>query len=244
VDDLFITQHFDWDQPDSPRVRWANKLLAKLGFRSRLAFPLRTGAMTSVEQRINLFHLLGQVLAYGVAGDAIEIGTLRGETAALLGRVLAGHGADRRLHVYDAFLDSTPADVAASAAALGVPPPEIHAGWFRDTLPAQLPDRIAFAHLDVHWPRAGTDLETTLRHALGAVYPRLARGAVVVVADYCDPGAYDRPGYHFPRAVMTAAWWNPYPAVKRACDDFFRDKSERVHPLYGGCFSHGYVRRE
>ena len=243
MDDLFITQHFDWDQPDSRRVRWVNALLARLGFRARLVAPLRTGAMTSVEQRINLFHLLDGVLAYDVPGDVVEIGTLRGETAALLGRVVAGHGVGRAVHVYDAFLDSSPADVAASAAAVGAPPPAVHAGWFRDTLPAELPDRVCFTHVDVHWPGADADLEATVAHVLGAVYPRLAHGSVVVIADYCDPAAYNRPGCHFPHAIATRAWWNPYPAIASACDAFLRDKPERMSPLYGGCFSHGYFRK-
>lgn len=101
-------------------------------------------------------------------------------------------------------------------------PPEIHAGWFKDTLPGALPDRICFAHLD-------GDLYSSVKESLESVYPRLSRGAIVVIDDYSDPERLD---VH-----------NVLPGVKRACDEFLRDKEETVHVLIGGHEAHGYFTK-
>ena len=50
------------------------------------------------------------------------------------------------------------------------------------------------------------DFYTSVRESLEHVYPRLSKGAVVVVDDYCDPAV--NPVYE------------SLPGVKRACDDF------------------------
>jgi hypothetical protein len=49
---------------------------------------------------------------------------------------------------------------------LGIPRPEIHRGWFRDVLPQQLPEAIAFAHLD-------SDFYESIKWSLQSVWPRL-----------------------------------------------------------------------
>jgi O-methyltransferase len=202
---------------------------------------LLQGGMMTVEQAVNVYHLLAQVLALDVPGDVVELGCYEGTTGIILQTTLDQYGSDKRLHLYDSF-QGLPArspkdgdtrfqagDCKTAVAAVvrnferyGVRLPTIHPGWFRDTLPGDLPDLIAFAHLD-------GDFYSSVRESLEHVYPRLAKGAVVVVDDYCDPAILDVN--------------NHLPGVKRACDDFFRDKPEAMNVLLGGCVTHGYFRK-
>ena len=92
----------------------------------------------------------------------------------------------------------------------GLELPVIHKGWFSETLPGQLPEKISFAHLD------GDFYDSTLQ-GLEAVYPRLVPGGVIVIDDYCDVKVHKRQ--------------NSLPGVKRACDVFFADKPEEVEIL-------------
>lgn len=95
----------------------------------------------------------------------------------------------------------------------GVALPLLHKGWFEETLPSQLPDSIAFAHLD-------GDFYSSTLCGLTHLYPRLSPGAIVVLDDYCD--------------VQKRGKQNTLPGVKAACDAFFADKPEQVHSLFGG----------
>lgn len=244
-DNHFITNLFrEWKAAKpSPKAEVVNRILRKLGFASRLAPPRKTGEMTNVEQRMNMYHLLTQVLAYDVPGAIVELGCHQGQSAMLFRKILTGCGARRELHVYDSFQgipDPTPEDGTACAqfkrgmmsvsqrallsgfAKHQLEPPVIHAGWFDATLADGLPDRIAFAHLD-------GDLYESTKIGLQQVYPRLAKGAVCLIDDYADP------------AVDNG--WNLFPGVKRACDEYLADKPEKVFLLYSGDYSHGYFRK-
>jgi O-methyltransferase len=95
----------------------------------------------------------------------------------------------------------------------GLKLPEIHAGWFSETLPTQLPDQVCFAHLD-------GDFYSSILESLVHVYPRMSAGATCVIDDYCDPTVHDK--------------LNALPGVKRACDVFFADKEEVVDVLASG----------
>lgn len=202
---------------------------------------LLQGGMLTVEQAANLYHLLTQVVLLGVPGDVVELGCYEGTTAILLQTTLDQLRSTRRLHVYDSFAGLPPAAaqdgptrfregdcrttrerLVANFREFGVALPVIHAGWFRDTLPVGLPDRVAFAHLD-------GDFYTSTREGLEHLYPRLSPGAIVVVDDYCDPAVH--------------AVCDILPGVKRACDEFLADKPERVGVLLGGSASHGYFRK-
>lgn len=259
MQNFFITDYFDW------RVRRASHLdrllnlpLRRLGTRFRfrtaehldetvrrltgLAFaPVRSGVSTNIEQRINMYHLVAQFIAYGVEGDVVELGCNEGQSAVLIQKVLDGAGSDRQLHLFDSF-EGLPSASAVDGGAYrggdlattedvvrrnfldhGLAAPVIHRGWFTDTLPAQLPERIAFAHLD-------GDLYESILTSLEYTYPRLSRGAVCLVDDYCDP-------------AVNPQGWNHLPGVKKACDELLQDKPESVSCIYSGAFSHGFFRR-
>ena len=165
----------------APKVRAGERLLERLGLSARLVEPGSTGYMTSVEQRMNIYHLVSQVLAYGVPGDLIEVGTFTGQTATLIARVVAEEGQGQKVHVYDSFgaAWNDPDPPARPRAQLpgppGVPLPEIHQGLFEATLPSQLPEKIAFANLDVGFGGGEERAEVhaaLLVQVLGHVYAR------------------------------------------------------------------------
>jgi len=197
--------------------------------------------MTNCEQRMNMYHLLSQVLVYGVPGDVVELGCNEGQSSVLMRKVMDYYAPERVLHVYDSF-EGLPAanqkdgSIPFAAQDLkvpkdilidnfrqhGLPLPEIHVGWFNETLPAGLPERICFAHLD-------GDLYESILISLEYVYPRMPKGAICLVDDYADPAIHDG--------------WNELPGVKRACDEYLADKPERVSLLYAGDYSHGFFRK-
>ena len=61
----------------------------------------------------------------------------------------------------------------------GLPVPVIKKAWFADLLPADLPERIAFAFLD-------GDFYESIRDSLKLVVPRMTDGGVLVVHDYTN----------------------------------------------------------
>lgn len=238
----FITELFDW-KPREPSkvVRLFNKVLKRLRIPVGI-YPHRfSGVMTNVEQRMNMVHLASEVLVREVPGDFVELGCNEGYSAVLFRKVIDHYDPSRELHVYDSFEglpDARPEDgntpffggqmavaqekLLANFRAAGVKPPVIHPGWFDKTLPTQLPDTIAFAHLD-------GDFYESILVSLEHVYPRLSKGAICLIDDYADPEVYNG--------------WNLLPGVKRACDEFLRDKPEQVSVLYAGDYAHGFFRK-
>jgi O-methyltransferase len=89
MDNFFITEYFDWrikrfSLMDRVVSRVLSKLLGKTEFRSAAFFDdiytkltgnevITSGVMTNIEQRVNMYHLVSQVVAYGVEGDFVEL---------------------------------------------------------------------------------------------------------------------------------------------------------------------------
>lgn len=258
MNNLFINEYFDWRVRRASHVdRLVNIVARRVGLPivhtadtvDRMAAKIvghlprftRSGISTSIEQRINLFHLLSQTVAYDVPGDVVELGCNTGQSAVLFQTVLSRMGSDKQLHLYDSFEGlPTPEDIDGATyaagelgtsedvvlgnfARFGLPAPHIHRGWFDETLPDALPATIGFAHLD-------GDLYSSIATSLRHVYPRLSAGAVCVVDDYCDP-------------TVDPDGWNELPGVKQACDEFLADKPERMSVLYAGPYSHAFLRK-
>lgn len=233
---IFITRYFDWAPKESWKVRAVNQLLTRLGRHARVVPPGNTGEMTNVEQRMNMYHLLSQVLVYGVPGAIVELGSFTGQCAALFAKVIEHYDPTRELHVYDSFEDDqasgvrdVKAELVSGFERLGLRLPVIHQGWFQDLLPSELPEQIAFAHIDAGPGLSHAHLRASVSHCLEHVYPRLPPGAIGLLMDYCDP-------------ALNASW-NLNPAVKEAADAFFEGKPESVSVLYAGELSHGYFRK-
>lgn len=242
MENFYISRWFDWEAPKpSKRAEFANRMLRKCGFWLQLRPPGYSGQMTNIEQRINMFHLVSQVLAYKVPGDLVELGCNTGTSSAVIQKIIQQYDPSRKLHVYDSFEGlPSPAEedgdtgifqkgeLKASRAALienfkryDLPLPEIHQGWFEETL-VDLPDPISFAYLD-------GDFYESILISLQHVYPKLSPGAVCLIDDYADPAIHDG--------------WNLLPGVKKACDEYLAGKPEKMSYIYAGDMSHGFFRK-
>jgi len=199
------------------------------------------GDWSNIEQAVNIYHLLTQTVLLNIPGDIVELGCFEGNTSILMQKTLDQLGSKKIIHVYDSFeglpekseKDGDTVFLSGSCKTQKenlvenfkrheTKLPIIHKGWFSSTLPKELPKKISFAHLD-------GDFYSSILESLIFVYPKLSKGAVVVIDDYCDPKIHNVN--------------NILPGVKKACDEFFRDKKEKVGVLLVGCETHGYFRK-
>lgn len=246
MDNIVVTR---LNRPPGRRQRIANLVLTHLGTKLRVAPPPYHWGYGNVESRMNVFHLTSQTCAYNVPGDLVEVGCATGETSTVVQTVLSASGdGGKQFHVYDSFEglpEPTGIDAAdgiyrkgdmtapieqfeANFRRAGVSTlPVIHKGWFEDTIPAQLPERISFAILD-------GDLYSSMAHVLPHIYARMSPGAIGFFSVYYDPTVYACPGI---RDTYVS------PGVKRAADEFFADKPEKVSVLYANEYSNGYFRK-
>jgi heptosyltransferase-2 len=150
-------------------------------------------------------------------GDLIELGVYKGGSAAVAGWKLRRAHRERTVHLCDTFagmsdtLDwefhekgdfadtSLEAVAARLAGVLPAFPFRFHRGLFSETLPTLVDQRFCFAHVDA-------DLYQSVREACEFVYPRIAKGGIILFDDY---GASTCPG------------------AKKAIDEFFSDKLEK-----------------
>jgi O-methyltransferase len=202
--------------------------------------------MASVESRMNIFHLLRLVLIHGVKGDVVEIGCNAGESSVILQHIIQEIDSNRELHAFDSFqgvplgdaadegvyrqgdMDTTQEQFIGNFERLGLKKPCVHGGWFEETLPIYLPDKIAFALLDA-------DLYKSTLYALQELYPRLSSGGICLLGVYWDPNTKVR---------MTTDPKYRSPGVKKACDEFFDDKPERISILLAGNYTSGYFQKQ
>jgi O-methyltransferase len=243
----FIATAFDdWDHRTP--AAWqgsANRILRKLRLPFRFTPP--QPHMATVEARMNLFHLLEQTVANDVPGDVVDLGCNAGDSTVVMQRVITKLAPRKQVHAYDSFeglpalsakdrqdgvydkgyMAVGPDTFVSKFKALSLKLPKVHRGWFQDTVPNELPDRISFALID-------GDLYESTRHVLPYVYERMAPGAIGMLAVYYDEDV-------FPRDGLAGCYRSP--GVKRATDEFFRDKPESVCVLYAGEYSNGYFRK-
>jgi hypothetical protein len=94
----------------------------------------------------------------------------------------------------------TAAEVRAALLSTGYPAERVHLveGRVEDTLPASAPDQIAVLRLDTDW-------YASTKHELEQLYPRLARGGVLIVDDY-----------------------GHYEGARRAVDEYLAESGERL----------------
>lgn len=161
----------------------------------------------SREELVKILASLEDVLRKNIDGDVVELGCYVGTTTLFLRRLLLQYESDKILHAYDSFAglppktvqDASPAGEQFKAGELraqkselirhfkqaGLPLPVMHKAWFSDLTLDDMPERIAFAFLD-------GDFYDSIHDSLKLVWPRLTKGAVVVVDDYQSealPGA-------------------------------------------------------
>lgn len=247
MDNAFIATTFDWDhRTPTDRQRTANKVFRKLRIRAQLTPPPPN--MASVEARMNLFFLLEQVLVNKIPGDIVDLGSNSGDSTIVMRKILDELAPERQLHAFDSFeglpelSENDKQDrvyqkgyMAAGLElfkrkfeALGLKMPHVHKGWFEETVPKDLPEKIAFVLID-------GDLYESTKHVLPHVYGRMTPGAIAMVAVYYDEKI-------LPRKGLLGGFRSP--GVKRATDEFFKDKPEKVSLLYANEYSNGYFRKQ
>lgn len=246
MDNAFIATNFDWDlrNPTSWQ-RVTNRILRKLGVPVRLT-P-RSSDMANIEARMNLFHLLEQTVFNKVPGDVVDLGCNAGDSTIVMQQVISELDPTKLVHAFDSFeglpeltdndsLDGVYAKGYMAAGldlfiskfqALDLEVPQVHKGWFEETIPKGLPDTISFALFD-------GDLYESTKHLLPHVYDRMPVGAIGMIAVYYDETI-------LPRKDISGGYRSP--GVKRATDEFFRDKPEKVKVLYANEYSNGYFRK-
>jgi O-methyltransferase len=156
-----------------------------------------------------------------VEGDMVEFGAYTGQAAMLMSSLC-----NKTLWVYDSFrglppkraIDGNDArfyegvlavgkDVLIrNFAAAGLATPCIIEKWFGQLTDNELPNRIAFAHLD-------GDFYESIFDSLKLVYQRMTPGGIVLIDDYNHRGL---------------------PGVRVAVSDFLKDKPESVICPAGG----------
>jgi len=218
------------------RLHGLHHLLQKLGIDFELVHrPNKTRDMCTVEQRMNLYHLLHGVLVQHVPGDVVECGSYVGHTASLLRKVLGEDEQGKLLHLFDHFRafnkgEDPLGQLLARFKTFDLPVPVIHKGHFSSTFPAQLPASICFAHIDCGIGGKSETQRDMILFLLEHIYHRLSPGGVVVLMDYHDP-------------ARTVRGFDVYPAVKTACDNFLAQRPEKMVTLYGNHYSHGYFQK-
>jgi O-methyltransferase len=170
--------------------------------------------MTSPERMYALWLATRQVASNGVPGAFVECGVWRGGSTMVAALALRAMGdTSRELWLYDTFSGMpAPADadvdfmgraaadhlagaagdrgdlvvahaslneVRANLAATGYPGNRIRfvPGLVEDTIPAEAPKQIALLRLDTDW-------ESSTRHELEHLWPRLEVGGVLIIDDY------------------------------------------------------------
>ncbi|MGI4831855.1 MAG: TylF/MycF/NovP-related O-methyltransferase [Janthinobacterium lividum] len=193
--------------------------------------------MSTLEQRINYFHLLDAVLAYQVPGEVVELGCFTGQCALLFQQVLAQRGSAKQLHLYDSFEVSftlqEPVEqvLHRQFAQASLPQPVLHKGYFEQTVPAELPAQIAFAHIDCGFGGDALAHKAVVLHCLRALYPRLSCGAVCVLMDYQRP------------PFLPESYGGVNPGVLLAGEEFLAGKPEQLVELYGNQYAHAFFRK-
>src|SRR5262249_17453984 len=103
-DNFYLSEYFDWRPPKpSRKIERINGILKRLGVFPRLMPPKFSGLMTNVEQRMNMYHFVSQVLVHEIPGELVEVGCNSGESSVLITKILGEFDPSKKLHVYDSF---------------------------------------------------------------------------------------------------------------------------------------------
>ncbi len=246
MNNTFIATTFNWDHRNPTQwQRLLNKVLKKLRIPAKVTPP--QPHMANVEIRMNLFHLLEQTLVRAIPGEVVDVGCHSGESTIVMRKLLDAKAPEKQLHAYDSFeglpelieedlkdgvygagyMSTSEHLLKQNFIDLGLALPNIHKGWFEDTVPTKLPEKICFALLD-------GDLYASTKFILPHVYERMPSGAIGMIAVYYDETL-------LPRKGISGGFRSP--GVKRAVDEFFMDKPENVGMLYANETSCGYFRK-
>ena len=147
-----------------------------------------------------------------VPGEFVECGVDRGGSARLLAQVM--HDSGKYLHLFDTFTGMPETDPLLDLHKKGDFPEvgihkvasyighenevKLHPGIVPQSFEGLEQMKVAFAHLDL-------DIHSATLGACSFLYPRMAKGGIMVFDDYGRPSC---------------------PGARKAIDDYFRDKPE------------------
>ncbi|MES2829337.1 MAG: TylF/MycF/NovP-related O-methyltransferase [Bacteroidota bacterium] len=239
MNNYFITQkpYSVFDRKQSKTLDLINKGLRflKTGYNVQ---PLDISVdMNTVEQRINYFHLLDSVITFEVPGDIVELGCFTGQCALLFQKMIEDRHTTKQLHLFDSFKvpfsfkGDVEEELRNNFSRAGLKLPVVHKGDFNDTLPSELPDVIAFVHIDCGFGGDAIAHRDVMLHCFESIYPRMSKNAVCILMDYHDKNE-------------NAQGVDINPGVKLACDLFFKDKPETIVSLYGNMYNHAFFRKK
>jgi len=170
--------------------------------------------MTNLERVDALRQAVEHVHANSIPGDIVECGVWRGGSMMAVALTLLRLGTRRKLWLYDTFAGMTQpgpddtdfrgrpaadwmaeaapaaswmwtenslADVRTAMAETGYPADQLEfvGGPVETTIPQRIPEHISLLRLDTDW------FESTY-HELTHLWPRLARGGILIIDDYGD----------------------------------------------------------
>lgn len=189
--------------------------------------PIISGMVS--EQQVNLIlHNLEKTLILNVLGDVVELGCNVGTTSIFIRKLLNTSNSEKEFYIYDSF-EGLPPKLKEDETNLerqfmegqcktslevflknfqiqGLKVPIINKGWFKEIDDSLYPEKISFAFFD-------GDFYSSITDSFEKVYPKLTKGARVIIHDY---------------------GWEALPGCKKACDDFLKDKPEKIQMLQKG----------
>ena len=185
----------------------ASSLTGRAALRRALAADARLWSTASKTDEIHTAGLYASVAAVAdIPGAIVECGVHHGRSLCTLARAAEVHSPQKQVvgfDCFDAFPPASPEDVGPAVGSAGevyrgldVPsqsvvaslldaPADLVAGYFEDTIPGHLPERISLLHVDC-------DLYSSTRHVLEHALGRVAPGGLVILDEYGEerwPGA-------------------------------------------------------
>lgn len=173
-----------------------------------LYLKVRPYTLTTPARVFMLARSLEYLSRNGIGGAVVECGVFKGGSMMAAAYTLSGLKDFRDLYLYDTFEGMTaPTDedgdwakrvweqhqraghnewvyspleeVKKNIASTGYPSDLLHfiKGKVEDTIPGQMPEQVALLRLD-------TDFYSSTRHELLHLFPRLAKGGVLIIDDY------------------------------------------------------------
>lgn len=181
--------------------------------------------MVTSSQITHILNNLNDVLKENIKGDIVELGCNVGTTSLFIRKLLDNSCSTKKFFVYDSFEGLPPKQIedetlhqtqykegscktslekfSDNFEIFQLKKPDINVGWFKEIHDDKYPNQIAFAFFD-------GDFYSSIIDSFEKVYPKLSPGARIVIHDF---------------------GWDALPGVKKACDDFLKDKPEKMELL-------------
>lgn len=181
--------------------------------------------MVTDDELSHILNNLCKTIENNIDGDIVELGCNVGTTSLFIRQILDQLDSKKIFHVYDSFEglpEKTKEDknitqrqfkegscktslevFKSNFEKYGLKEPQINVGWFKKIDDSLYPQNISFAFFD-------GDFYTSIIDSFEKVYHKLSPGAALLIHDY---------------------GWEVLPGTQKACDEFLKDKPEKVEVL-------------